>query len=458
MPYTAPTLTAARTALAGRLNDQAQVRWIADELDRYIREALRTWNAWTLHWRDQGSFATVANQAFYDLPTEIAALRGQTLTSEDLVLDLQYALLEAPNGLNGGVWAGTDQFDLGQLTTALQRRRDQFLRETGAVLTQAVTNYPAPATSGRLALDEAVLNVRRAAWTTTATGILYPLLRTDEWAANNYHPPWPQSAQPPTSYSVSVTPPITLQLIPPAAGAGDLDLVSIDAGVALPTTPSAVLGIPDDYAWVLKYGALADLLRGDGLALDAARAAYCEERWRQGVEQASTAAVVLAGRITDLTQSPAAEVPVRITSLSDADRYSPTWQRTADTPTRLLLAGQTLVAAWPPPSGAGPWTITLDLVRNAPVPTAGGDILQISQDVYDTILDLAQHTALFKEGPGQVEQAMSLLARVAKAANVDLHLQQASQPDRSQLIGQTEQDRRVEAEQRTPVLQGVEGE
>lgn len=457
MPYTAPTLTQARTALAGRLNDQAQVRWIADELDRYIREALRTWNAWTLHFRDQGSFPTVASQAFYDLPTEIAALRGQTLTSEDLVTDLQYALLEAPNGLNGGVWAGTDQFDLDQLTTALQRRRDQFLRETGSVLTQAVTNVAAPATSGRLDLAEAVFNVRRAAWTTTATGILYPLLRTDEWAANNYSPAWPQSSQPPTSYSVSVTPPITLQLIPPATGAGDLDLVSIDAGVALPTTPSAVLGVPDDYAWVIKYGALADLLSGDGLALDAPRAAYCEERWRQGVEHASTAAVVLAGRLTDLTQSPAAEVPVRITSLSDADRYSPTWQRTPGTPIRILLAGQTLVALLPPPD-ATVRTITLDLVRNAPVPTAGGDILQISQDVYDTILDLAQHTALFKEGPGQVEQAMALLGRVAKAAGVDLHLQQASQPDRGQLIGQTEQDRRVEAEQRTPVLQGVEGE
>ena len=325
------------------------------------------------------------------------------------------------------------------------------------MLTQAVTNYPAPAASGRLALDEAVFNVRRAAWTTTATGTLYPMLRTDEWAANNYSPPWPQSSQPPTSYSVSVTPPITIQLIPPAAGAGDLDLVSIDAGVALPTTPSAALGVPDDYAWVLKYGALADLLSGDGLALDLPRAAYCEERWRQGVEHASTAAVVLAGRLTDLTQSPSAEVPVRITSLSDADRYDPAWQRTPGTPTRILLAGQTLVALLPPPD-ATVRTVTLDLVRNAPVPTAGGDILQISQDVYATILDLAQHTALFKEGPGQTQQAMALLQRVAKAAGVDLHLQQGSTPDRSQLIGQTEQDRRVEAEQRTPVLQGVEGE
>ncbi len=453
MPYTAPTLLQARVALSERLNDQAQVRWVAAELDDYIRESIRTWNAWTLQWRDQGTFSTVASQAFYDLPTELPTLRGQTLTSENLVTDIQHALVENPVGLNGGVWAGTDQFDLDQITNAIQRRRDQFLRETGSVLTRT-TPASTPPASGRIDLDEAVLNVRRAAWTNTATGILYPLLRTDEWAANNYNPPWPQSTQPPTAYSVSVTPPITLQLIPPASGAGTLDLVSVDTGVSIPTNPSALLGIPNDYVWVLKYGVLADLLSGDGLALDPQRAVYCQARWDQGIAHASESAVVLAGRITD---DAAAEVPVRVTSLSDADRYDPTWQRTPGTAKRVLLAGHTLVALLPPPDSTIR-TVTLDLVRNAPVPSAPGDVLQISQDIYDTILDLAQHTALFKEGPGQVELAMALLTRVAKAAEIDLKLQQASTPDRSQLIGQTQQDRRVESEQRTPVLQGVEGE
>lgn len=452
MPYTAPTLLQARAALSERLNDQAAVRWVTVELDDYIREAIRTWNAWTLHWRDQDTFTTIVGNAFYDLPTVISTLRGQTLTSENLVTDIQHALTEAPNGLNGGVWAGTDQFNLDQITTAIQRRRDQFLRETGAVLTRTETVVGAPAASGRLDLDEAVLNVRRAAWTNTANATLYPLLRTDEWAANNYNPPWPQSTQPPTAYSVSVTPPITIQLIPPPSGAGTLDVVSIDSGVAIPTTPSAVLGIPNDFVWVLKYGVLADLLSGDGLALDPSRQQYCESRWAQGIAAASEASVVLAARITD---DVAAEVPVRVTSLSDADRYDPTWQRVNGTPKRVLLAGQTLVALLPPPDATAR-TITLDVVRNAPVPSAPGDIIQISQDVYDTILDLAQHTALFKEGPGQVELAMSLLNRVTKAANVDLHLQQASTPDRAPLLGQSHQDRRVESEQRTPVLQGVE--
>lgn len=457
MPYTAPTLTEAQAALASRLNDPGFVRWRAVELAGYLREALRTWNAWTAHWRARASFATTMLEPFYDLPTEIASLRGYTLTNWDLVTDLQYALLEPP--AVGGTWSGTDQFTLAQLNTAIQRRRDQFLRETGAVLTRSVTPYAAPASTGRLDLDEAVSVVRRAAWRATATQILYPLLRTDEWAGTHYQPTWGQSTQPPSTYSVSVTPPLTLQLMPPPAAAGDLDLVAIETGAAVDPLVAATLDIPDDFAWVVKYGALADLLGGDALALDPQRAAYCEQRWDQGITAARAAAVVLNAAISDNTQSPAPDVPVVVAALSEADTYSPTWQLVPGVPRHLLLAGQNLVACWPPPGAAGgPWTITVDVVRNAPVPAAAGDILQIGQDVYDTILDLAQHTALFKEGPGQIDTATALLDRAARAAGIELRLQQAAQPARSPIMAQTQQDRRALAEQRQQIPQLAEAD
>src|SRR5262245_51909760 len=102
------------------------VHWSGDELAAYLREALRTWNAWTAHFRDQGSFQTVMAEPFYDLPTELPTLRGYTVTNWALVADLQYALMEPP--APGGTWTGTDQFTLEQLSNAIQRRRDQFLR------------------------------------------------------------------------------------------------------------------------------------------------------------------------------------------------------------------------------------------------------------------------------------------------------------------------------------------
>lgn len=450
MAYTQPTLTEAIAALASRLNDQSNVHWVPAELTTYLREALRTWNVWTSHWRDRASFTTTINQAFYDLPTEISTLRGQTLTNWDLIADLQYALME-PAAV-GGTWTGTDQFTLAQLSSALQRRRDQFLRETGVQLTRTETPYASPPASGRLALDESVLVVRRARWTPDATAFGRPLLRTDDWAANHYAPAWPASTtDSPSAYSVSTVPPLTLQLITPATTDGTLDLIAINAGAAIDPVVQSLLGIPDDYAWVIKYGALADLLSGDGLSLDPARAQYCETRWLQGLGMARANPVVLAGRINN--------VPCRVGAIADADAYSPLWQLVAGVPRSLLLTGQNLLASWPPPGATGgPWTITLDVVQNAPVPAIGADILQISSDVYDSILDLAQHTALVKEGPGQIQIATALLERAARAAGVTTMLQQASDPDRAAAQAQQQQDRRgMSSEQQAAVPQTVEG-
>lgn len=435
MAYSQPTLAQAQAALASRLNDPDMVHWVAAELTLYLQEALRTWNCWTQHWRAQASFQTTMLTAFYELPTVLPAERAQTVTNWDLVEAVQYALLEpaAP----GGTWTGTDQFTLAQVSEAIQRRRDQFIRDTGCVLTHSEVAYVSP--TGRLTLDESFIAVRRAAWTPAATQLLQVLYRTDEWAANAFAPTWPASTDPPAYYSTSVTPPLTLQLIPPTTLDGTLDLVSLNRGPAIDPVTESELAIPNDYAWGIKYGALADLLGNDGLALDPVREAYCEQRYQQCVTAAKRGAVVLAGRINGS--------PCTINALADADSYSPTWQLIPSIPTQLVLAGQNLIGTWPRAGGGGPYTILLDVVQNAPIPLISSDILQIGQDVYDAILDLAQHAALFKDGGGALQLAMPLLERAMAAAGVETNLQQAAQPSRRPLLRQTQQDRQAVAEQ-----------
>ncbi len=292
MAYTEPTFTEAKAALASRLNDPNMVHWTDAELGVYLKEALRTWNAWTSQWRDRASFTTVQDEAFYDLPTEIPTLRQQTVTNWDVIRSIQYKLMEGPTP---SAWSGTDQFTLEQVINAVQRRRDLFLQETGAVLTRTTTALTPPA-SGRIPLDASVMTVRRAGWRPTVTQSFKPLMRSDEWATTHYTPAWTrQTSRPPSSYSVSVTPPLTMQLIPAGAGnAGTLDLLSVSRGTSIQDPLVEVsLGVPNDWAWVIEYGALADLLQGDGLALDPARAKYCEDHWDQGIAMAKKAPVVL---------------------------------------------------------------------------------------------------------------------------------------------------------------------
>jgi hypothetical protein len=236
-------------------------------------------------------------------------------------------------------------------------------------------------------------------------------------------------------------PPLTLQLIPPATAAGTLDLVSINKGATVNPLVSATLDVPDDWAWVIKWGALADLLQQDGLALDPVRAQYCEARWQQGIEMAKKAPVVLTARIGSSV--------VRVNSLADADKYSPLWQLLGGAPLEVLLAGQNLLAT-APVAGSNLYTITLDVVRNAPVPSGASDVLQVGADVYDSILDYAQHIALFKEGGGQLALAQPLLERAMSAAGVEVAVQQASQPSRRPILRQQRQDEQAEARELEP--------
>jgi hypothetical protein len=226
--------------------------------------------------------------------------------------------------------------------------------------------------------------------------------------------------------------------------AGDLSLVSVNRGaVVTPGTPVS-LGVPNDWAWVVIFGALKELLNKDGIAYDPSRAAYCQARWDHGVKMAKEAAVVMDARIQGGI--------VQMGSLSGADYYSSAWLMVSGNPTRVLTAGHTLVAIAPPPgvpSGGGQYTVLLDVVRNAPVPTAGGDFLQVGPELLDTVLDYAQHLALFKEGTAQIQAAQGLLDRFMTMAGTEVKLEWALNQSLVAVTDQTPQDSRQVAYQTT---------
>lgn len=427
--YTAITALDALDQLATRLYDPTYVHWTQVELLRYLSEALRTYNALTLSYRHTAVWTTTALQTFYDLPIHAPALRGYTVTVRDLILDLEYALQEPPSSQ---IWTGTNQFSLVDLVNAIQNRRDQFLLITGAVLSDVSLPQIAPPPGGRVAIPEDIVTIRRVAWKTT-DNLVTPVRRDDAWGAAHYKPGWVQQPRrPPTAYSLSSTQPLYVQFVPPPLDTGTVFLLSVQRGAVLDVAANTPLGVPDDWAWVIKFGALADLLSRDGLAFDPVRASYAQQRWEQGVQAASTASVVLDARINNRV--------VGLASVNDADKYSPLWQSVNGTPRRLVTAGQNLVGCWPPPGanlGGGNFAITVDLVVNMPVPTGTSSYLQIGPEQLDPVLDYAQHLAILKEGPNQLVAAVPLAQRFFDQIGVKLALQQAEQPARVPLLQQT---------------------
>jgi hypothetical protein len=399
LPYAQTTLAQARGQLSDRLQDNgifpgtaANTYW--PELNIYIVEALRTWQALTAFYRQRGAFQTEAGTAFYDLTTVLPpGIFDRTVTVANIVSEILYYLIE-PQLDSGGNYVGSDQFTLSGILSAIQRRRDRFLQDTGRAVTHVVQSLTAPPPVGRIPLAQNTVDVRRVAWNSL------PLWRQDEFAMNSFLGNWNQNATVPRAFSVSVTPPLSLQVAPVPLNAGILDLCVVQSGAVLNSSNlNTPLGIQDDFCWVVVYGALSDLLSEDGQSRDPVRAGYCEQRYTQGVEIAKMNPSGLLIQINN--------IPMNMGSVFDMDAFLGSWQAVPGPPRFAGFAGHTLLALGPNPNGI--YGVTMDLAGNIPVPLSDGDYLQVGQEDLAYVLDYGQHLASFKMGGAEFDGSMKLL-------------------------------------------------
>ena len=264
-----------RTQLANKLHDPTNVYWTDTELKFILTEAIRTFSMLTSYWRAQGIFNTVAGTGFYDLPTQLPTYLARNVTDQYLINMMEYHLQETPTTNWPGGWTGTDMFTMADLTHALQKRRNQFLAETGVLVTRTLLSTLVPV-GGRIVLADNVTDVRRLAWTYLNNDI-YNLWRVNEHEMTAFSQTWATPAvQDPTDYSILSPPPLTIQLNPAPSQASAMDLLSISSGADFnPTVGATLVGIPDDMSWIIKWGAMADLLTQDGPGMDPARGEYC---------------------------------------------------------------------------------------------------------------------------------------------------------------------------------------
>lgn len=423
MAYTHTRRLDLRAALRSKLGETSAAYWTDAELNLCIEEALRTWQAASRFYRERGVFQTVASTPFYDLATKLPTLLGYSLKDQDAITLMEYHLLEPPTPT---AWTGSDMFSLDELTKALERRRNQFLLETGAVLTRSLEPIAAPP-AGRVELTDTVIDVRRAAWRSVG-GTHTHLWREDEHNLTGYKRGWSVDPETPAAFSVILTPPVQLQLAPVPLDEGQLDLVTIRTGVALDPTTGVLLGVPDDFAWAVKWGALADLLGKEGPAMDPGRAAYCERHWREGVDLCRGNGPVLQAEING--------IPVLTATLEELDAYLPTWQNSTGTPGAVASAGANLVAVGDRvPDGI--YSITLDVVRRFPVPTGDGDWVRVGREHLDAVIDYALHVAAFKMGGAEFEATMPHYERLLRLAAVHNDRLRAQAPTHRRLEGQS---------------------
>lgn len=392
--YSWITFLQARQSLAARLADPGEVFWSDQEIGLYLIEALRTWNALTEVWNADFAFSPTSGQTWYDVSQLAGSPRVRTLTDTDIYTIMQYHLLEPPSG---SVWTGTSQFALSDLQLALQRRRDEMIQVSGCNLAE-LPPLPSTPNTRRTMFPDSTLEPRRARFVPDS-GSPTTLSRSDNYAWDGFIPDHGQVSKTPRAWSVIAGPPLMMDVDFAPNVAGTYDVISLQAGPTFQPPGSTLLGVPDDWSWLAKWGALADLLSRESEATDRQRADYCLKRFNEGLKVMKESNWLLTAAINGL--------PVDTPSVYEMDGYSPEWEENTAAWRSVVTAGMDFVAPCPV-AGLNPIGVSMILVGNAPCPILDSDFVQVSRDTFDAILDYAQRLASFKQGGSEFDQTKDL--------------------------------------------------
>lgn len=392
MAYAWITQLEAVQALAARLADPGMVFWVKPELELYLAESLRTFGAITEIWNQDYPFSPSAGTVWYNVSTLPNSPRVRTITDAYIYTVLQYHLLE-PTKIVGA------QFSISDYATALERRRDEMIQLSGCNVVQLAA-LPSTPNVRRTTFPDSTLEPRRARFVPADGSPPITLTREDSMAWDAFEPSHLQQiGQMPRSWGVISGPPLSMDVDLAPSVAGSYDVLGLVSGPAFNPPAVTLLGVPDDWTWVAKWGALADLLSRDSEATDRQRADYALKRYNDGLQIMKASNWLLSATRNN--------APVDTPSVRQQDGFSAEWEDNPAAWPCLVQAGMDLVAACPV-AGTLPLALSMVLVGNSPVPTLDGDFVQCSRDTFDAVLDYAQVLATFKSGGAEFASTQDL--------------------------------------------------
>lgn len=379
------------TQLSETLKDANNVFWTRAELLIYINAALREWNSMSRMFRDRGMFVTNTADIFYDLRTVLFNGNGElflapVISDAQLITQARFMLMETGVSYSDGLLAT-------EVADAFVDRRNQFLLETGLVITQPTPQVVVSGTGRIQFASDSVIDVRRAHWI-SQSGTVRTLFREDEHSAQSFAPTWPQAPGTPRRFSIFPDPLLTLQLLPPPVDSGTLVLQTISSGSVL-----------DDFTPFILWGVLADVLSNTGPQYDPIRSAYCLQRYSEGV--------IIAKMIATVQQAFINDRPVATSSAFDLDSFRPNWQ-IRGTPRKLGMLGSNLACVADAANGV--YSVLMDAVRNAPQLATEAALIPIGREYVDILLGYACHLATFKQGGNEFQASMGQYQTFVKAA------------------------------------------
>ncbi len=405
------TFLAARQQLAARLADPSMQFWSDSELKFYIQQALRQYNSLTWWWKTDFTFNNASStNVWSSLATLTGSPRIRSVTDSYCYSEMEYMLLE-PN-CAGGPWTGTSQFSINDISQALQRRRDEMLQVSNAnqVLLTGIAITP---NTRRTYVPSNVIDIARVRYipSVVAPATQPPppvtLYRDDTVAQEFFESPlYQQPSGTPNTFSLSSEPPLAFDVDIAPDQPGTYEAIVLQQGTAFNPPTSTLLGIPDDFAYIAEWGALADLLGRESEAKDSERAEYCMKRYQDGLVLMLKSPWILLGQVNG--------VAVSCDAIRDVDAYDPEWDSNPSGFGPYIVTGGIDLIAAPTGQSTG-----VTVLANMPIPVADGDFLQIPPSDLDTVLDLAQARSLFKISGAEWTAGLELEKRAIMSCSAE---------------------------------------
>jgi hypothetical protein len=227
--------------------------------------------------------------------------------------DLIYRLLENGNADAAYPSLLSDMFTTTEIIDSMNRVQQNFLLDTGMILTRTTLT---PVVGQRTyALPADSIRPRRVTWTedeqTGSLGfgmggfgsdgfggdiVTAPVTRTltqvDTWELDTGASDWPSDRDVPIAWYENNLPQQTIGIAKAPLNDGTIGLLYVQLAATL-TGAGVAFTIPDDWTPYILYGTLAELIGSDGPSFDPVRASYCTTRYQEGVELAR---LVLGGQ------------------------------------------------------------------------------------------------------------------------------------------------------------------
>ena len=187
----------------------------------------------------------------------------------------------------------------------------------------------------------------------------------------------------PQTFSLSSEPPLSWQVDVAPAQPGTYEAVVLQSGAPFnPPTPT-LIGIPNDWTFILEFGALADLLGQESESTDHERSEYCLKRYQDGLQLMLKSPWIELGKVNGQA--------VSLDSIVSLDRYSPEWDSNPTGFGPVIVVGGVDTVACPVNAGIG-----VTVLGNAPILDSTNTWVQVSRAGWEIVILFAQSRAMFK--------------------------------------------------------------